>query len=258
MKRKHKHEEHENHERWLVSYADFITLLFAFFTVMYALSQSDKAKYKQAAEAIQRAFLSGGGVFPLRGSPFTPFEKAPDKGSMVPPSAQDVGQHSKSEGEAAERIKEQIEGVFKQTTGLGLKAGEIDVYRTETGFKIRLNESVLYRAGSDKIKRDNIPFLFEMGKRLARLGSKVEVEGHVDNQEAHGGVSNWQMSLNRATNVVQFLVQATEFPKDKISISGFGDTRPLTSNLTSEGRAKNRRIEISVLTGNQSLMNVEW
>ncbi len=84
MARRKKHAaEHENLERWLVSYADFITLLFAFFTVLYAISQQDKAKYQKAVDNIQRSFLSAGGIFPLKGSPFTPFERPPGKGSAA-------------------------------------------------------------------------------------------------------------------------------------------------------------------------------
>ena len=98
MGRKKKHgEEHENLERWLVSYADFITLLFAFFTVMYALSLQDKSKYKTAVENIQRSFLNGGGILPLRGSPFTPFEKAPDQGSQTPPDVTEDGKFSRGQ-----------------------------------------------------------------------------------------------------------------------------------------------------------------
>src|ERR1041385_3985800 len=99
MRKKKHDDEHVNLERWLVSYADFITLLFAFFTVMYALSLTDKAKYKAAVKNIQRSFLSGGGVFPLRGSPFSAFEKPPDRGSAVPPEASELGKYSKQEEE---------------------------------------------------------------------------------------------------------------------------------------------------------------
>src|SRR6188508_1403296 len=97
-KREH-HEEHENHERWLVSYADFITLLFAFFTVLYALSQQDKTKYKDAVENIQRAFTQSGGVFSVRRVPFSPFEKTPDKGNVFSASPDDTGNQSKFEAE---------------------------------------------------------------------------------------------------------------------------------------------------------------
>src|SRR3989338_3739777 len=102
MAKKKHHEEHENLERWLVSYADFITLLFAFFTILYALSQTDKAKYKEAVESIQRAFQSSGGVFPLKGTPFSPYEKTENKGTQTP--SLDPGKMSKSEQAAMEKL----------------------------------------------------------------------------------------------------------------------------------------------------------
>lgn len=252
MARKHKHEEHENLERWLVSYADFITLLFAFFTVMYATSISDKAKMQQLSESIQKAFLSSGGLFPLKQAALvTPFDNAPATNSETPPSRSNNGAYSKNDQTAVDRIQENLESLFEKTTGLALKHGDLEVYRSEQGFKIRLNESLLYRGTSDKIRKDHIPFLYEVGQRLARLGVKIQTEGHTDNAE------NWQLSLNRSFNVAQFLVEGSKFPKDNISVSGFGDTRPIAPNDTPQGRAKNRRVEISVISEVQ-LNELPW
>jgi chemotaxis protein MotB len=257
MAKKVKHEEEEKLERWLVSYADFITLLFAFFTVMYALSIADKSKYEKAAESIQKAFLSSGGIFPLQGSPFTPFEKAPDQGSETPPTPLDQGKFSKDQ-KAMDRTKENIRKLFQRTTGLSLRAGEIDVYKTETGFKIRLDEGLLFSPNADRIKRSNIPFLYEMGKRLSRLGLQVQIEGYGDQSESRNGEDAWKLSLNRSYNVMRFMVEAVGFPKTEISVSGYGDTRPLASAETAEGRAKNRRVEIGILSGGRDLSSIDF
>ena len=257
MARKKVHEEEEKLERWLVSYADFITLLFAFFTVMYALSQADKSKYKQAAEAIQRAFLSSGGIFPLKGSPFTPFEKPPDQGSPTPPSPADMGKFAKADDQAISKLREDIQGLFEKTTGLSLRKGDIDVYKTETGFKIRLQEDVLFKPETDKIRRKNIPFLYEIGKRLARTGLPVQVEGHSDATEGRNN-DPWPLSMGRSYNIVRFLIEASSFPKSSISVGGYGDSRPLASNSTPEGRQRNRRVEISVITNNQPISEMPW
>ena len=247
--RKRKHEEHENLERWLVSYADFITLLFAFFTVLYATSVSDKAKMQEVAESIQRAFLSSGGLFPLKSVPMiSPFENEPVRKSETPSKDLQTAPFSKADQGMLEKIQENLEGLFEKTTGLALKHGDLEVYRSEQGFKIRLNEALLYRGTSDKIRKEHIPFLYEVGGRLGRLGVKIQVEGHSDNIEPLGPVSNWQLSLNRSYNVVRFLVEASKFPKDKASVAGFGDTRPISPNDSSEGRARNRRVEISVIS----------
>lgn len=259
MKKKHVEEE-EKLERWLVSYADFITLLFAFFTVLYALSQADKAKYKTTAENIQRAFLSAGGIFPLKGAPFTPFEKAPDRGAETPPSPLDAGKLMKkdSDSEALDRINLEVKNLFEKTTGLNAKMMDMEVLKTEEGFKIRLAENTLYKPGSDKLRRENVPFILALGKKLSRLGVPIQIEGHTDATVPSGGISNWQLSVNRAYNILRFLVEGVGYPKNKISLAGYGDTQPISDNGTPEGRARNRRVEIAVFTGSHQLSELPW
>ncbi len=244
-KKKHA-EEHENMERWLVSYADFITLLFAFFTVLYATSQQDKTKYKDAAEAIQRAFMSSGGIFSAKGVPFSPFENAQDRGRS-PDSNEDPGHDATpDEEQALNRIAQQLRGLFKQSTGLSLSPGAIEVIRSEKGYRIRLGEYLLFKPGSDRIRQANIPFLASVGKRLKRLGHLVQVEGHSDAAPTTTPEANWKLSLNRAFNVVQFLVAGVSFPAEKISLAGYGDTRPVAENSTVQGRQRNRRVELVI------------
>lgn len=258
MARKKHHEEHENLERWLVSYADFITLLFAFFTVLYALSQQDKTKYKDAVENIQRAFNSSGGIFSLKGVPFSPFEKTPDNGTNVP-AAESTGQMSKFEqDEQLDRIAEQLRGLFKQSTGLALSPGAIEVIRSDKGYRIRLGEYLLFKPGSDRIKRSNLPFLYAVGKRLVRMGHSVQVEGHSDAAPTYTPEANWQLSINRAFNVVQFLVSGVKFIPEKISLSGYGDTHPIAENTTAQGRGRNRRVELVVTVDDEKDEAYSW
>jgi chemotaxis protein MotB len=257
MAKKRHHEEHENLERWLVSYADFITLLFAFFTILYALGQTDKAKYKQAVESIQRAFQSAGGVFPLKGSPFSSFDKSPDKGINAP--TQERGKFSPDDQAAMEKIAEQVRGMFERSTGLSSSADDVEVVRTPEGFRIRLGEALLFRPGSDKLNREHIPFLFEMGKRLAAIDLPIQVEGHSDGGEARrSNTDPFALSLNRSVNLLRFFVEGTGFPKEKISLAGLGDTQPVASNESPEGRAKNRRVEISIVTPDHAVKELPW
>lgn len=258
MRRKHAEEEHENLDRWLISYADFITLLFAFFTVLYALSQTDKTRYQKAVENIQRAFLSAGGVFPLRGSPFVPFEKPVDRGSAVPPSPSEQGAYSKAEQDALEQVRNQIEGLYERTTGMGLQKKDIEMVRSEEGFKLRLGEYVLFNAGSDKLRRESLPFLYEVGKRLARIEGAIQVEGYTDSSAPRNHPSNWHLSASRAFNIVAFLVEGVQFPQNKISIAAYGDSRAIASNATPEGRARNRRVEISIITKESRADKLLW
>lgn len=255
-KKKHA-EEHENLERWLVSYADFITLLFAFFTILYALGQTDKAKLKGAMESIQKAFMSAGGIAPLRGSPMSPFDRAPDAGSMTPPSPEDSGKFSEDQKEAMSKIAEDLKALFEQTTGSTIGPKDIEVFPSTGGYKIRLGEAMLFSSGSDKLRKQNAAFLYELGKRLKRTGHSIQIEGHADNREQDAR-SPWQVSLARSSTLAQFLTEGSGFPKDKIVVSGHGATKPLGDNKTPEGRARNRRVEISVLVPDANKTQVDW
>jgi len=263
MAKKRHHEEHENLERWLVSYADFITLLFAFFTVMYALSTTDKEKYKSAVESIQKSFTSAGSIFPLKGSPFTPFDKPADSGSQTPPSLSDSGQHSKNEEALRQRMAEQIKGIFEKATGVNSPNNEVEVLKTSMGFKIRLGEAMLFSPRSAKLKRAQAPFLFELGKRLAALDLPIQVEGHSDSSEfqqsrERADQAAWELSNQRAFNIVTFLLEGAKFPKDKISMGVFGNTQPVAEENTPEAQAKNRRVEISVSTPDREIPYLNW
>jgi len=262
MAKKQHHEEHENLERWLVSYADFITLLFATFTALYAMGQADKGKVQKAIESIRRAFLSSGGIFPQKGTPFTPFEKEQDNGSEVPPLPKDAGTQSKTQEEVLNRIAEQLRGIFERSTGLAADPKELEVLKTANGFKIRMGETMLFKPNSDKLKREQIPFLFEMGKRLARLDLPIQIEGHSDRSEnsktLDSNSQGWQLSVNRSYNILKFLVEGAGFPKHHISMAGFGDVQPIASNDSPEGRRKNRRVEIAVITPDQNIKDLEW
>jgi len=258
MRKKRHEEEHENLERWLVSYADFITLLFAFFTVLYALSQTDKTRYQKALENIQRAFLSAGGVFPLRGSPFVPFEKPVDRGSAVPPSPAEQGYYSKAERDSMDQLRNQVEGLYERTTGMGLQKRDLEIVKSEDGYKIRLGEYVLFNAGSDKLKRQALPFLYEVGKRLSKIEGNVQVEGYTDNGQPKTHTSNWHLSASRAMNIVQFLVEGVNFPRQRLSIAAYGEERAVASNATPEGRARNRRVEISIVTKETQAEKLLW
>jgi len=259
MARQKKPEEEEKLERWLVSYADYVTLLFAFFTVMYALSISDKNKYKDALENIQRAFMSAGGIFPLRGSPFSPFEKPVDRGSTTPPSSDDnQGRFSKGEEKGMEKVQTQLKGLYRRTTGLELESGSAEVLKTEQGYKIRLGEAVLFKKGSALLKKESIAFLYELGKRLGEGNYPIQIEGHTDSEKGITEEENMRLSIDRAFNVSEFFITGTGLDRKKISIAGFGDTKPISSNDTEEGKSRNRRVEISVLTKDEKFEQLLW
>ena len=247
MSGKKRHEEHENLERWLVSYADFITLLFAFFTVMYALGSTESQKYKEAAEAIQKAFMSGGWLFPSKKAPFSPLD-GQKQSSQQSPAPAESGAYSKADQEALEKLIAQIRDAFHRSTGVKMMPGELGVIKTEDGFKIRLGENVFFRAGSAKLQKEYAPLLVEVTKRIAKLNYRIEVEGHTDSTAGTAEKDNWQLSVDRAYNLMRFMTDGVGFPKKKISVAGYGDAQPISDNDTTEGRSRNRRVEISVIT----------
>lgn len=258
MARKPKHEEEEKLERWLVSYADFVTLLFATFTVLYATSNVNKEKLERTAASIQKAFLSSGGIFPVKGSPVTPFEKEPNQGAEVPVSPKDQGRFEKKDADFLEKVQKSIQAIFEKSTGLSLRKDDVEVFKTEQGFKIRLDESLLFKPKGSRIKRTNIAFLYEMGKRLSRLGLQIQVEGYSGHKEISNPEGAWKLSLDRSYNIMRFLVDGVGFPKQLIGVAGYGDSRPVASEETVEGQAKNRRVEIAVMAGSQSLEKLAW
>jgi chemotaxis protein MotB len=260
MAKKKHHEEHENLERWLVSYADFITLLFAFFTVLYALSATDKEKYKSAVESIQKSFTHSGSIFPQKGAPFSPFDKPADLGSK---SLTNESQVSKDQEALIRRMAEQIRGVFERATGVSAAEDDVEVLKTPIGFKIRLGEAMLFAPRSAKLKRNQVPFLLELGKRLGALDLPIQVEGHSDSGELlnRGNLNEkeaWDLSSQRSYNIVRFLIDGTLFPRSKISMGVFGNTLPIAEENTPEARAKNRRVEISVATPDREIPYINW
>lgn len=262
MAKKKHHEEHENLERWLVSYADFITLLFAFFTVMYALSTTDKEKYKSAVDSIQKSFTQSGSIFPQKGAPFTPFDKPADARSKTPSDAAE-NKLSKDQEALLKQMAEQIRGVFERATGVTPQDGDVEVMKTPIGFKIRLGEAMLFAPRSSKLKRNQVPFLAELGKRLGELNLPTQVEGHSDSGELlNRGTMNekeaWDLSTQRSYNIVRFLIDGTFFPQSKISMGVFGNTSPIAEENTPEARAKNRRVEISVATPDREIPYINW
>jgi len=253
---KKKHEEHENLERWLVSYADFVTLLFAFFTTMYALSLTDRAKYQNVIEAIQRAFLSAGGIFALKGAALSPFDRPQDKGSLVP-SPTNPGKYTPSSAaEAFDRIAQNLRNQFEKNTQLNFEPGDLEILETEDGFKIRLGEKILFNPGSDKLRREYLSLLVELAKRLTQMGATIQVEGHADSSKADK--NRWALSMSRAYHVVRFFVEGVGISPEKISAAGYGDTRPIADNDTPKGRARNRRVEIAVSVPHREFSEVPW
>jgi chemotaxis protein MotB len=219
MKHKDKHvEEHDNVERWMVSYADFITLLFAFFTVMYAISHVDTGKLEKFAASTKDAFN------------VNPVHKKQIIEGVMPSGNNQIT--------LSEEIKNSI-------LSLGV-SGDIQVRQDERGVILSLKDSLLFDSGRAEIKDDGLKVLDTIASIIRRVPYRILIEGHTDNVPIKSNLfpSNWELSTTRAANVLNYLIKNYNLPPERFAISGYAEYRPIASNETLEGRAKNRRVDI--------------
>jgi chemotaxis protein MotB len=260
MAKKKKHEKEPNHERWLVSYADFITLLFAVFVTLYAMSQTDKKKVEEVMASIRESF--GYSTSSLGGKP-----AVIDAGNisiiptlkpqvMPPPVRKQPKDIAKGRVHAEEKdllaIKASIEAYL-------LKKGAQDKVGLEIGKRgltVSLKEAGFFNSGSDIVKKDSMELLAMIAESLSHYTNPYRVEGHTDNVPIRSGrfQSNWELSTSRATNIVQYLVEAYGYEPERMSAAGYGEFKPVADNGTAEGRAKNRRVDIVLLSGSSETM----
>jgi chemotaxis protein MotB len=243
MARRAKRAEHDNHERWMVSYADFITLLFAFFVVMYGISSVNEGKYKVFSVAVNHAFGSYG---------------KSGEGSAVHLSEQEIYFKSlvdRRNARLAEKQRMQNERMqnlandLNRTMAKFVKNGQMNVSQTGRGVELAINASALFNQGEADIQPEARKTLADAAKVLADNDYAIEVEGHTDNVPISTVKypSNWELSSARASSVVRLFIDQGIDAK-RLSAVGAADNQPVASNDTAEGRAKNRRVTITVLT----------
>jgi chemotaxis protein MotB len=255
MARKKRHPEHVNHERWLVSYADFITLLFAFFVVMFAASNADQKKAGQIAQAVQvafsdlAAFTPTGKVVPLYDEGGLPSDSknilgnahsAFDAAQIIsPPNKPGEG------GKSLSDVKQELESLLKDE----VTSKKVRITQDARGLTISLAEAGFFDSGSAVMHQDSLPVLDRIAATLRPLQYSLRVEGHTDNTPIHTAQfpSNWELSTGRATFVLQYLISTARIPPQRLSAVGYGEYRPVSSNASVDGRAQNRRVDLVVL-----------
>ena len=247
VRRRRREEEHENHERWLVSYADFITLLFAFFVVMYAISSVNEGKYKVLSDSLVNAFKNTTGA--SGGQPMAVIQGAP----ILPPKP------ITKPDRAAESVKQDIARVaqrekMRDVAGEIMQAlqplvaqGKVRLLETSRGVTIEINDSILFSLGQARLQTASISALQAVATVLADSDFPITIEGHTDNVPIATAQfpSNWELSAMRATTVLR-LFNDTGVGAERLTAIGYGDTRPVETNTTVEGRARNRRVSILI------------
>jgi chemotaxis protein MotB len=321
-RKKEEHEKEPNHERWLVSYADFITLLFAVFVTLYAMSQVDKAKVAKVIASTNEAFgvskstsapafnvidtsnlipmpnllkksstdtrPPGGDKYKSKKKPDTKdlvdeVFKAPD---LAPVQEKKIMREGAEEKAGSPDLTSLPEGqVEKQQESMGNEQAKPAVIKDEKtkadvqefkkikedistflqekgaedkvklvidprGLVISLKDTEFFDSGRANVRARSMYLLDNITEAISKYSNSIRIEGHTDNRPIKTSQfpSNWELSTARATNIVHYLIDAHAFPPDKVSAIGYGEYRPIADNNTEEGRQKNRRVDVVVLS----------
>jgi chemotaxis protein MotB len=246
MARRRKPEEPANHERWLVSYADFITLLFAFFVVMFATSQSDHGKAAQVSESVRKALEEGqvkavvaailGGAHDDKGKG-NAMMKGP---GGARPAAQQNGPPTDLTGSLS---------TLQAALKVEIEKGQIQISLEQRGLVISLREAGFFASGDDGVYPGTYASVEKIARAIAALPSQVRLEGHTDSVPIHNSRfrSNWELSSARSIAMLELLVSRFDIPARRLAVAGYADTVPVESNDTEVGRAHNRRVDVVIL-----------
>ncbi len=241
-RRRHREEEHDHHERWLVSYADFITLLFAFFVVMYALSSINEGKYRLLANSLTQAFRNV--TTNSEGMQIVPPNAA--SGAVSTPQKQRASEPSQARTAMRRKMQDMAEQIRRVLEPM-VRDGRVTVSDGAYGISIEINASLLFNSGEAIAGNEAVRALHAVGQVLSEGDFPIRVEGHTDN--APIGTthypSNWELSSARASTVVRTFIEAGVNPA-RLTAIGFADQRPVADNDMQEGRARNRRVAILV------------
>jgi chemotaxis protein MotB len=242
MRRSRGEHEAHTHERWLVSYADFITLLFAFFVVLYASSQADRHKVMKAAESVRRAFDGPPKVARVLGG--TIDNVGQGNAMMHGPG----GAKGKAATEAPVDLAPTSE-LLQKSLAEDISAGRITIHSEGRGLVVSLQEAAYFVSGDDQVSAAGLPVLRKIAATLENISNPIRLEGHTDSVPIHNSrfQSNWDLSAARSIAMLEALSTQFSIESSRMSVVGYADSYPLETNDTPEGRAKNRRVDIVIL-----------
>lgn len=229
--------EHENAERWLLTYADLITLLMVFFVVLYSMSSADTTKFKAVSAALQQAF----NLDVLQGQAPTSI----GDGSALPAPPADT-LISTSDVPQVAQIKNKVLAALEGAT----QVPDVEVTTDRDGVVIRLSGSYLFDSGRAELKPNSLAVLDAIATVIRPLENEVRIDGHTDSMPIDSAryPTNWELSAARALAVTRYLSETDNVRAGRLIAAGFGEFRPLAPNDTRDGRAKNRRVEIHLLS----------
>lgn len=231
-KKKHAHHEEEGGEAWLLPYSDLMTLLLAVFIVLFAVSQIDAEKAQQMSDQFSGQMMTE--------------SYTSSKMSEQEATQKETPESGESELEKMEALKADLDSKIESEHLDSSVSTGID----KRGLVISLSNAIFFEPGSAEIKKENEETLLEIADMVKIMDNYIRIEGHTDNVPMNSSLypSNWDLSAARASNVVRLFVQKAGVSPEKLIAVGYGEYRPVSDNATEEGRAKNRRIDIIVLS----------
>ena len=231
------HDDADGHERWVVSYADFITLLFAFFVVMYAISTLNEGKYRVLADSLVVAFRNDASPQPI-------IAQSVPRQTLPPPRPRtDVVRKQKT------RELEDLAMRINSAMAPLVQTGQVRLTQLPHGLAVEINASVLFAPGQATLQQpESIGALEAVAKLLAAAHQEIRVEGHTDHVPIASPLfpSNWELSSARASSVVRLFIAAGIAPS-RLAAVGYADHKPVEPNDTPEGRSRNRRVTLMIL-----------
>jgi chemotaxis protein MotB len=241
----------ENHDRWLVSYADLVTLLFAFFVVMFASTQTDKSRAKAISEAVDNALQNGGippQVFAILGG--VKDGKGRGNEPLLGPAAlaPKITQEKPLPAHLIDLVA--AYGALRGKLGSEIKNGAVELHIEERGIIIGLNSAVFFPSGGDAIDNSVFSILGKVASVLNQLPNPLRLEGHTDSVPINTPrfQSNWELSAARGIAMLRALNENYGVARSRMAVVGYADTQSLESNENEEGRRKNRRVDIVIVS----------
>lgn len=245
MRRRRKHQASDSHDRWLVSYADFITLLFAFFVVMFASSNADRSRAVQMGESMRHAFERPRIASILGG---TVDEKGPGNAMMKGPGGAQLAMPREVEkGILAELVPSR--DVLQEELKREIDAGKMSVSLGARGLVVSVREAAFFASGEETILSQAYPSLGKVAEAIRKLPNLVRFEGHTDSVPIHNlrFRNNWELSSRRSIAMLELFTGRFNLPAERFAVAGYADTVPVAPNDREEGRARNRRVDIIIL-----------
>jgi chemotaxis protein MotB len=229
---------HVSQDRWLVSYSDFITLLFGLFVVLFAFAKADQKKQMQVSEAIDTAFKSLG-AFSSASKAAIPMNIVMGEDLLSPAKVRDDLDHIRRE--------------LEQTLSNQVASHTVSIKMGRDGLVISLREAGFFNSGSAIPKPETLPTLRQIAASLGRTPYDLRIEGHTDNIPIHTAEfdSNWELSSARATRIARIFLDMKAIAPERISAAGYAEFHPVADNDTAQGRAENRRVDLVVMPRTQ-------